>query len=110
VDDRKCGTIASKPVESKGCGEVVAAVVPTSDSGSGLSGKEQVTVQEQSKPAIMQKPEQSFFEAYKLWMVGGLFLLMLIITVVFTVHHHILGGNRGGEGGVEQGGSAGEGK
>jgi hypothetical protein len=98
VDDRKCGTIAIKPKESKGCSEVVAEMPVKQTSQPPIQGE---SGEEVSAPAVMQKPSTSIFDTYKFWIVGGLFVVLLIITIVFMIYHHILGRGRGGAGELE---------
>ena len=103
TDDRKCGTIASKPKESKGCGEEVAEYVPPVQE---IGSPPQNNGAGEGIAAVEQKPEKSIFDSYKFWIVGGLFIVLLIVTIVFTIHHHVLGGGKS-EGGGREGQSGG---
>ena len=83
-DGRKCGTVISKPVESKGCQETVPEYVAPQQTY-------QPPVQQYEAPKVTspdeQKPESTFWDQYSSWVMGGLTGLLFIVILVLSVLH-----------------------
>jgi len=86
TDGRKCGTVASKPVESKGCQEVVPEYVPPPQQTYQPPMQQQYQPL-QVTPPVVQKPEPTVWEKYKEWIVGLPMLLLFITILIITVLH-----------------------
>ncbi len=84
TDERKCGTVLSKPAESKGCAEKVPEYVPQQQ-----TYQPPMKPQEQKKiEPVEQKPEPTSWEKYKEWIVGIPMLLLFITLLVIAVLHY----------------------
>ena len=92
TDERKCGTVVSKPVESKGCAEVVPEYVSPQQTYQPPVQQQYTPLVQQTTPPVEQKPDPTLWEQYKEWIIGLpmviLFITILIITVLhFTKKH-----------------------
>ena len=83
-DERKCGTVASKPVESKGCNEVVPAYVPPQQTYQPPPQQYQPPV---AAPVVQKPQEVSFWDEYKSWILGIPMGLLFVVILVLSVLH-----------------------